>query len=83
MTDQMGLRDDHVERPHPARLSPDAVGFDEIMERHRAAVARGELTYTDPATARSVFTSAFLAERGYCCESGCRHCPYVGAGAPT
>jgi len=26
-----------------------------------------------------VFTAAFLAERGTCCESGCRHCPYVGA----
>lgn len=23
-----------------------------------------------------VFTAAFLRKRGYCCESGCRHCPY-------
>ena len=23
-----------------------------------------------------VFTEKFLRERGYCCESGCRHCPY-------
>lgn len=23
-----------------------------------------------------VFTEAFLRRRGYCCESGCRHCPY-------
>ena len=23
-----------------------------------------------------VFTAAFLKERGYCCESGCRHCPF-------
>ena len=23
-----------------------------------------------------VFTAAFLRNRGYCCESGCRHCPY-------
>ena len=23
-----------------------------------------------------VFTTAFLLKRGYCCESGCRHCPY-------
>ena len=23
-----------------------------------------------------VFTAAFLRRRGYCCESGCRHCPY-------
>ncbi|HEY6350987.1 MAG TPA: DUF5522 domain-containing protein [Candidatus Angelobacter sp.] len=23
-----------------------------------------------------VFTAQFLLQRGYCCESGCRHCPY-------
>jgi hypothetical protein len=23
-----------------------------------------------------VFTAHFLRQRGYCCESGCRHCPY-------
>ena len=23
-----------------------------------------------------VFTAAYLKKRGYCCESGCRHCPY-------
>ena len=23
-----------------------------------------------------VFTEKFLRERGYCCESGCRHCPW-------
>jgi hypothetical protein len=23
-----------------------------------------------------VFTEHYLRNRGYCCESGCRHCPY-------
>ena len=23
-----------------------------------------------------VFTEDHLKKRGYCCESGCRHCPY-------
>lgn len=23
-----------------------------------------------------VFTAHYLSNRGYCCESGCRHCPY-------
>lgn len=23
-----------------------------------------------------VFTGEFLQRRGYCCERGCRHCPY-------
>jgi hypothetical protein len=25
---------------------------------------------------KMVFTADFLRRRGYCCESGCRHCPY-------
>jgi hypothetical protein len=25
-----------------------------------------------------VFTAAFHLKRGYCCGSGCRHCPYRG-----
>lgn len=23
-----------------------------------------------------VFTADYLKKRGYCCKSGCRHCPY-------
>jgi uncharacterized protein DUF5522 len=23
-----------------------------------------------------VFTASYLLRRGYCCRSGCRHCPY-------
>ncbi|MBI1223479.1 MAG: hypothetical protein GC180_12820 [Bacteroidetes bacterium] len=23
-----------------------------------------------------VFTEAYHLERGYCCKSGCKHCPY-------
>ncbi len=26
-----------------------------------------------------VFTEAFLRRRGFCCSSGCRHCPYDNA----
>jgi hypothetical protein len=29
-----------------------------------------------------VFTAVFLLRRGYCCESGCRHCPYGYAAEP-
>lgn len=25
---------------------------------------------------RMVFTEIYHRKRGYCCESGCRHCPY-------
>ncbi|MDH5608234.1 MAG: DUF5522 domain-containing protein [Cyclobacteriaceae bacterium] len=27
---------------------------------------------------RMVFTEKYHQKRGYCCESGCRHCPYRG-----
>lgn len=23
-----------------------------------------------------VFTEVYLRKRGYCCQNGCRHCPY-------
>ena len=71
------LRDDHVEHPHPQRLSHQHPRFVEIMARHAAAVAAGEPCYNDPVSGLTVFTAAFLAERGYCCDSGCRHCPFV------
>jgi hypothetical protein len=30
---------------------------------------------------RWVFTAAYHLKRGYCCRSGCRHCPYGNAPA--
>ena len=47
------------------------------MTAHESAVAAGEETYTDPATGYIVMTREYLLERGTCCESGCRHCPYL------
>ena len=32
--------------------------------------------YVDPRTGLQVFTSDYLRRRGYCCGSGCRHCPW-------
>ena len=43
---------------------------------HDAAVARDDKLYRDPDTGLWVMTSRALAERGYCCGRGCRHCPY-------
>jgi len=60
-------------------LAPSDRHYDEIIEEHRLAIEERRPTYLDPATRRSVFTAQFLIDRGYCCESGCRHCPYVGA----
>lgn len=36
---------------------------------------KGEDYYLDD-LGRYVFTSEYLLKRGYCCESGCKHCPY-------
>lgn len=71
------LRRDHVEAPHPSRLAPGHPRYAEIMALHAAAVASSVPVYRDPASGFTVFTARFLADRGYCCESGCRHCPYV------
>ena len=35
----------------------------------------GEDYYLTP-EGYKVFTEKFLLKRGYCCKSGCRHCPY-------
>ena len=72
-----GGRGDRRHVPHPSRLAPDAPRRDEILRRHDEALDDGRPSYVDPATGYHVFTADHLAERGSCCESGCRHCPYL------
>jgi hypothetical protein len=71
------FRDEYLDRAHPRRLSSQHPDYAEIRVRHSAAVSAGEPCYADPASGLSVFTAAFLADRGFCCDSGCRHCPFV------
>jgi hypothetical protein len=52
------------------------------VREHRRAVEAGDPGYTDPASGLFVMTSQYLSDRGYCCEQGCRHCPYPSA-APS
>jgi len=75
MCDQLASRS--LTEPHPSRLALDDPDRDQILAAHATAVASGEAGYLDPATGLLVFTAAFLAARGTCCESGCRHCPYL------
>lgn len=49
---------------------------EQVKEAHDAAAAAGEPGYLDPATGLFVMTASPLRERGYCCDNGCRHCPY-------
>jgi len=67
----------HLYLPHPDRLDPSRDDYAMLLQRHEAAIARGESFYVDPATGAMVFTAQSLWERGYCCDSGCRHCPYL------
>jgi Family of unknown function (DUF5522) len=66
-----------LREPHPDRLALDHPHRDEILAAHDAALGSGQAGYTDPVTGLFVLTAAYLAERGSCCEQGCRHCPYV------
>ena len=56
------------------------------------ALVRAEMTatpldaaedfYLDPG-GQTVFTAAYHLKRGYCCNSGCRHCPFTKPSGPT
>jgi hypothetical protein len=69
--------DDWREVPHPRRLSEQHPHRVEILRRHGDALRRNDPVYADPVSGLSVFTADFLASRGYCCDSGCRHCPFL------
>ena len=45
----------------------------EPEDQQALAPEPGEFYYDGPYL---VFTEAYHLRRGYCCQSGCRHCPY-------
>lgn len=78
MRDAGGVTSDRsIDHPHPDRLPAEHPLRDRILAAHRAAVDAGEPGYLDPGTGLFVLTATELAARGTCCDSGCRHCPYV------
>lgn len=52
-------------------------------EPHQRAVAAGEKFYKDPDTGLMVMTEIIHRQRGKCCGSGCRHCPYSHERVPV
>lgn len=48
----------------------------QALDEHERACERGDAGYLDPDSNLFVMTSVYLLERGECCGSGCRHCPY-------
>jgi Family of unknown function (DUF5522) len=71
------LADRALDEPHPDRLAPDHPARAAILAAHAAAMAADEPLYLDPDTGLLVMTAAYLVERGVCCDTGCRHCPYA------
>ena len=63
--------------PHASRLPADTPGSEELLAAHAVAMAADEPGYLDPSTGLFVLTARFLADRGTCCDRGCRHCPYL------
>jgi Family of unknown function (DUF5522) len=63
--------------PDPGRLDPSRPDYRAILAAHGRALDAGEDGYVDPSTGWWCFTAAYLWSRGACCESGCRHCPYL------
>lgn len=72
-----GLAPRPLTEPHPDRLPPRSRHRDEVLAAHALALEQGEVGYRDPVTGLFVFGARYLADRGSCCERGCRHCPYV------
>lgn len=78
-TGMLPLRKEYLSFPLQSRLALGHPRRSEILERHQCSVEEGKPTYADPSSGLSVMTARFLAERGYCCTSGCRHCPFEQA----
>lgn len=49
---------------------------DTTKKLHSQACKDKKKHYLDPTTGLKVLTEYYLLERGFCCSTGCRHCPY-------
>lgn len=59
--------------PHSGDAT-DATSQTKANETSPSPLVEGEDYYCEGAMI--VFTARYHLRRGYCCESGCRHCPY-------
>ncbi len=64
-------------------MSPPDATPRELRRLHDEASRNRETFYLDPETGLAVFTEFGLRQRGSCCWSGCRHCPYEAERADT
>lgn len=69
-----------TDRDEVPNLEPQANHATEPSEPGSPAVDDDEDCYWDGPYL--VFTEAFHLKRGYCCNSGCRHCPWKDKESP-
>jgi ATP-binding cassette subfamily B (MDR/TAP) protein 1 len=77
---EKGCRRIDAEAPvHPGETAADPAAendMEDFVSIHDRACAKQETFYVDPASRYRVFTEYAHLQRGKCCGSGCRHCPY-------
>jgi len=71
------IADRPLSQPHRDRLAPDDPYYNQICAAHERAQSLGDPGYPNPRSGLFVLTASYLAARGRCCDSGCRHCPYL------
>jgi hypothetical protein len=64
--------------PAPTRFPPEHAEYSAVIAAHERSIELDTYGYKDPVSGLLVFSAKYLWDRGYCCETGCRHCPYVG-----
>ena len=64
-------------RPLADRVPTRETERSALVAAHDDAMDLGEPGYLDPVSGLFVMTAAYLWDRGDCCDSGCRHCPFV------
>ena len=65
--------------PEPRSTFSEARVVESLKDR--PTLVEGEDFYREGAYV--VFTASYHLRRGYCCESGCRHCPYGAESSPA
>lgn len=58
----------------PAIAQTGGIKSGMYVELNKQPLVEGEDFYREGGSI--VFTARFLLRRGYCCQNGCRHCPY-------
>lgn len=70
------LADRPLSVPSTKRMPLTTPQREERLAAHQAAMDAGLDGYSDPVNGMFVMTAAALAAKGFCCDSGCRHCPF-------